>query len=633
MCGIAGFQNFGKELKFDKKKKIKVITDVIDHRGPDSFGFWNCDEDNIYLGHRRLSILDLSSRGDQPMFSNSKRYVIIFNGEIYNYRKLKNYLEKKFNVIFNNNTDTQVILELISIYGFEKSLDYLEGMFSLAVWDRKTKTLFLARDRFGEKPLFYYLNNEIIIFSSELKSIKKFFSFKKLSVNKKAAEFYSLLGYIPAPLTIFNNVFKVLPSEFLKVNNGKVTKKKYFNYAKNFCSYEHFNNDENTFEIKKLLEKSVNKMMIADVEVGCFLSGGIDSSLIASLMQKNSMKKIKTYTVGFNEKQYDESEFAKKISNHIGTDHKEIIISVDDMMDNIEKISDQFDEPFSDSSCLPTELISRFASKDVKVVLSGDGGDEMFLGYNRYLFAKKMREFQSKTPKKFRSLLQSSLNFFPTNLLDFFSQPFQKYFGIQAFSHKIMKLSNILEFESNSDFYKKLNSIDNYQLNKNKDNRFQLFDNYNHLSLIDSVQFNDIDFYLSNDILTKVDRTSMKNSLEVRSPFLDHILTNKVFSISSSKKIMNNQLKFFLKDILKDYVPSELFLRPKMGFAIPIDKWLRKNRMVDLCNDIFFNVNWETLGYKGTRIIGIWEDYKKYKNCPPNTIWTYLIAGLWIQNN
>ena len=633
MCGISGFHVFGNYKEFDKDAKIKEITDILWHRGPDASGFWNSEKDKIYLGHRRLSILDLSDNGIQPMLSNNGRYVITFNGEIYNFGKLRKELETKFNIRFYNNTDTQVILELVSVFGIRSTLKKLEGMFALAIWDKEKKSLFLTRDRFGEKPLFYYLDNNILVFSSELKSINLFFKSGQLDVNYDSCNYYSVLGYIPAPLTIYKKVYKVMPAEILEIKGSIVKQEKYWNIDKKIDNKNNNSFEENLHQVDQLLNDSIKKMMIADVEVGCFLSGGVDSSVIATLMQKNSNKKIKTFTVGFSEKKYNEADFARKIADYIGSDHNEIIVSMDDMIKNIDGIVDQYDEPFSDSSCLPTDLISNFASKKLKVVLSGDGGDEIFLGYNRYLYAKKIKFLSDILSKGKRSSLKKIIDFFPVNLLDYLSSPFQKSFGLHGFSHKMMKLSNIINYETNTDFYKRLSILDNTKLGQFLDGSEKIFSNYNDMNLIESVQRNDIDYYLLNDILTKVDRASMVNSLEVRSPFLDHNLVERVFAMPMTHKMKGNQQKILLKELLGKYLPKKLFIRPKMGFGIPIEEWLKQEKMIKYCDNIFFNINWSSIGYEKKKMAEIWINYKKFRNSPASKIWSYLISGMWINKN
>ncbi len=625
MCGILGFQLFNKG-KTSYRKKLDTLIDSLSHRGPDSNGFWIDNDKRIYLGHTRLSIIDLSEKGTQPMQSNNGRYMIVFNGEIYNYQILRQQLIKKFNVKFKNKTDTAVLLESIAINGLKNTLKKLEGMFAFALWDKKKKSLYFARDRFGEKPLFYYLDSNFLVFSSELKTIKKFFNNSNLEINNMSCSLFASLGYIPAPLTIYKKTFKVLPSEIIEINNHKViSKEKYWDVRKINESSLSLNQNK----IDLLLEKSVKKMMVADVEVGCFLSGGIDSSLVASLMQKNSIKKVKTFTIGFKEKQYDESNNAKEIANHLGTDHHELIVSMDDLIKNIDKVTEIYDEPFGDSSFLPTDIVCQLAKKHLKVVLSGDGGDEIFLGYNRYIQSRRIEAFNKLAPEKMRLILQFLLKKIPTGLFDYLSIPLQKKFGIHGFSHKVQKVSNLLNFKNSIDFYKKLNLIDNHQSEFIHNHR--IFDKCE--DLIKSTQINDINYYLPNDILVKVDRASMSNSLEVRSPFLDPILVNEMFRLSTNEKIKNNKLKSILKNSLQKYLPEQLFERPKMGFAIPLDNWLGKRNVTELFDDIFHHSEWEKLSFDSERVRKIWSGYKKYKKYTPTIIWNYAVAGLWLRNN
>ena len=624
MCGIVGFQMFKKTN--NHRKKLDCLVNSLIHRGPDSSGVWIDKQKKIFLGHTRLSIIDLSQRGNQPMQSLDGRYVIVFNGEIYNYLILKKELTLKYDAKFRTETDTEVLLELISLVGLKKTLERLEGMFAFALWDKKNNSFHLVRDRFGEKPLFYFLDNDYFVFSSELKSIKKFFQKSYLQINGLSCNLFSCLGYIPAPLTIYKKTFKVLPSEILTIRNGDVILKEKYWDAKKVKESSVFLDHQ---KIDSLLENSVKKMMIADVEVGCFLSGGIDSSLVASLMQKNSIDKIKTFTIGFKEKQYDESTNAKKIANYLGTDHHELIVSMDDLINNIENVNEIYDEPFGDSSFLPTEIVCKLARKYLKVVLSGDGGDEIFLGYNRYILSKKIQTFNKLFPEKMRIILQSLLQKTPSGIFDYLSIPFQKRIGIHGFSHKIQKFSNLLSFRDSDDFYKKLNLIDNFQLDFI--DKHLIFDNCK--DLVKSTQINDIKYYLPNDILVKVDRASMSNSLEVRSPFLDPVLVNEVFKIPSETKMQGDNLKYLLKHSLQKYLPRELFERPKMGFAIPLENWLNKKKVILLFDEVFNNTEWEKLSFDSVRIKNIWKNYKKFRKHTPTTIWNYAVAGLWLKSN
>ena len=580
MCGIVGFKLF-KKKKINPDKSLIEITNLLSHRGPDTQGYWKNENDKLYIGHTRLSIVDLSNEGNQPMESFDGRYVIVFNGEIYNYIGLKAKLKTNKSKL-ENVSDTRILLELISQYGVKNTLSFIEGMFAFMVWDKKDKTIYLTRDIYGEKPLFYYSEDDCLIFSSELKCIKKLLE-SNLEINNESMQLYSSLGYIPAPYTIFKKVKKVLPGELIIINNEKISEKLKYNDFKITKSNGNLSLDDLYYETTSLIEESVKKMMVADVEIGCFLSGGIDSSLVASIMQKKSNKKIKTFSIGFKEKQYDESQFAKKISEYLKTEHHELILSSNDLLENIEKVSEIYDEPFGDSSFLPTYLLSKFASKSVKVVLSGDGGDETFLGYNRYSFAKRFEKFNHLTPIYLRTLIANLLDLVPIGMYDYISSPFLKYFGIHGLSSKMKKIISLMNFEDNSDFYKKLNIIDNSNLSSLQN--YKIFNNNS--DIIKATQINDVNYYLSNDILVKVDRASMANSLEVRSPFLDRRLSKKVFQLPHKLTMKNNELKYILKRKLEDYIPKSYFNRPKMGFAIPLHNWFRKPESKSYFDEIF----------------------------------------------
>ena len=627
MCGITGVYFF-KDNKNVNLSSIKEMTKNLSHRGPDSFGYWSSKENNVYFGHRRLSILDLSTDGDQPMSSSCGRYVITFNGEIYNFIDLQNDLKKKFDIKFKNKTDTIVLLELISKLGLKKSLEMIEGMFAFGLWDKKEKKLFLVRDRFGEKPLFFYKNPNFVAFSSELKSLSKF-PLVDLNISRKSSYYYSMLGYVPAPLCIYENIFKVMPSQVISFSSRKIKKTNYYQIPKpeldRKLSYEQCKK-----ELLFTFEESIKKMMIADVEIGCFLSGGIDSSLVALLMQKNSRKKIKTFNVGFNENEYDESNFAKTVAKKIGSQHYDIKVDVDDMLQHVENIANIVDEPFSDSSIIPTFIVSKLAASKVKVVLSGDGGDEIFMGYNRYFFAKKILKLKKSTPEIVRKFISQGISFVPSRIYDRLSRPFQKILGIHGLSHKMTKLSNILNYENNSDFYKKLNLFDNNILNNTSKDYENIFDEYQSIDLIESVQRNDIDYYLPNDILVKVDRASMFNSLEVRSPFLCHKLVNKAFELPINYKLRNNVTKYILKDLLSKFLSKSIIHRPKMGFAIPIERWISNKKFRETLDDIFNESSWEEFGWNKKKVLKIWLDYKKYGSFTPQSIWMYAMAGLWL---
>jgi len=624
MCGISGFQLL-KDINLDCDSLLKKINNKILHRGPDDQGNWKSEIDRVYLGHRRLSIIDLSSNASQPMISYNERFVLIFNGEIYNFKKL--ILKNKSLTDLEIKSDTRLLLELISMKGISNALKLIEGMFAFCLWDKKEKTFHLVRDRFGEKPLFYLLNDNEFIFGSEIKVITEFYQTKKLETNEKSFKFFFALGYIPAPLSVYKNIVKVQPAEIVSIKKGKlISKNKYWKTSSlNSNVYDQEN-------IKEEIERSVENMMIADVEVGCFLSGGVDSSIIASIMQNKSKKKIKTFSIGFNETEYDESTYAKKIAHYLKTDHYEMIVSIDDLLKHINLLTKIYDEPFGDSSCLPTLFISKFASDYVKVCLSGDGGDEMFLGYNRYIFAQKYQRliFNQSIIK---TTLLKLLSIIPIGLYDYLSYPISKTFGFQGLSHKIQKIKNVLESKNNIDFYARLNVMDNNLIDflANEFNEYK--DSIKNEEFVRSIQLLDFNYYLPNDILVKVDRASMKNSLEVRSPFLNHKLYEKMSNISSEIKLQNSVSKNILKRILSNYLPSNLYNRPKMGFAIPLNRWMKASKLNKKIDMVINETKWEICNIDRNEIITNWRKFQKYKFCPPALIWNYFIAGLWIEEN
>lgn len=624
MCGICGFQIY--EDNNYSLDELKKITNTIKHRGPDEESHWQCRKENVYLGHQRLSIIDLSSSGSQPMISWNKRFVIAFNGEIYNYKKLAK--ENKLFINKNISSDTRLLLEIISLYGIKKAIQMVDGMFAFCIWDRKRNLFHLVRDRFGEKPLFYFLDSKKFIFGSEIKVIKKFVKNDNLKVNKKAFNYFFSLGYIPQNITIYENIYKVSPSEILTIKNGAIIDK--ISYWNNYRPST--KTLMSVGEVKNSIENSIEDMMVADVEVGCFLSGGIDSSLVASVMQKKSNKKIKTFSIGFNEYEYDESKYAKNIASYLNTDHYEIKLSIDDLLNNLDIISKVYDEPFGDSSCLPTLAVSEFASKYVKVCLSGDGGDEMFLGYNRYKVAKNFENLifsQSKSKKLFLKLIKKV----PLGVYDYISYPISKVFGLQGLSHKMQKIINILESKNNTDFYSRLNVMDNNLMSFLNNEFSNEMTEINKIELIDAIQFLDFKYYLPNDILVKVDRASMNHSLEVRSPFLNHKLYENLSNIPSSLKIEKGVSKSILKNILLDYIPLKLFDRPKMGFAIPLNRWIKSKKLKFKIEEVLNETNWDKCGVEKINVIETWKRFKKDKFCPPSVIWNYFIAGLWVKEN
>ncbi len=580
MCGITGFYLF--KNSYDHGfliKQIKKMNELLIHRGPDAKGIWSDYKDKIYLGHRRLSIIDLSSKANQPMRSYNGRYVIIFNGEIYNFLELKNLLKDV--VKFKDNSDTRVLLELINYFGFSKALKHINGMFSFALWDVKEKTLYLAIDRFGKKPLYWTDQNQDILFSSELKSIVSFYTFKK-RINYKALSFFFKYSYIKAPQTIYESTYKVEPGTFLKIDKKKkITKHIYWSTPSNEVDSKLLKipQDEIETKLSDLVDDSVRSRMVSDVPLGVMLSGGIDSSLIAAIAQKFSKKKIDTFSISFPQKGFDESKFAKRVAKELSTTHN--TFSIDDyyLEDLVGRISYHYDEPFADSSQIPSMIIAKELKKKVTVALTGDGGDEIFGGYSRYVWGGKISKFCNFFPLNFRKTLSKLILNLPSNKLNLLNKLFPIDFFPSQFGDRLKKIGKIIICENNFDIYQKLVIQSDKNFLKNK--TFYEIENFDfpvNLEISEAMQRMDITNYLPGDILVKIDRSSMAYGLELRSPLLDYRLlefSNKF--LVKNNKIRNNKGKYLLRKILSKYIPKDLINRPKMGFAIPLATFLRTN--------------------------------------------------------
>ncbi len=635
MCGISGFflsNNYSSHR--ESLKTLRNMTNVLRHRGPDASGYWSSERDNIYFGHRRLSIIDLTKSANQPMNSRDDRYIIIFNGEIYNFKKLKRELQSLFNVKFKTQSDTEVILELVAQFGFRKALDKIIGMFSLVIWDKKEKNLFLAIDPLGKKPLYWAVEEKGLIFASEIKSILKFKNFKKILNHQSLSEFLKF-SYIKAPNTIFKGINKLEPGTYLIFSKELKVKKFRYWSPKNFLySSKDFIINENTVveELHEILNISVSERLTADVPVGVLLSGGIDSSLVTSLA-KNNKNDIKTYSVGFENKLFDESHYAKKISNHIKTNHKSFLLETENVDKIIEQLPEIYDEPFGDSSQIPTFLICNQVRKDVTVALSGDGGDEIFGGYSRYLWAKDFSIVNKLFGSNFLKFISSVINYFPNNLFDCLSLVLPKNIRPSHFGHRLKKIAKILNSKDEIEIYSKLISS-NRLLDLLKENNFNkkvsFKKEYEAYSFMENMQLHDIENYLVGDILVKVDRASMSNSLEIRSPFLDRrVIEYSLKNCRPFHKIKNKQGKHILRRILKEYLPEKLFNRPKMGFGIPIDillnQLLKEKLRYFSSNDFLKNQNL----FQKSKVNSFFEEYsKKGSNLHPE-MWNFFIFQSW----
>lgn len=579
MCGIAGF------IDFNDSSSLQILqdcTNVLAHRGPDGSGyeFFQNENSQVGLGHRRLSIIDISSAASQPMWY--KNWCIIFNGEMYNYVEVKSKLEKLGHT-FNTHSDTEVILHAWEQWRAEMVHEFI-GMFVFIIYDAGSKELFCFRDRAGVKPLNYYWHNGLFLFASELKSFHKHPGFNK-EINKAAVHQFMQYGYIMAPLSIFNHTFKLLPGHYLRF---KIEERE-FSIIKYWDVYDAYNKpkfDISEAEAKKraeeLLISACQYRMVSDVPVGVFLSGGYDSTAVTAILQAHQQEKLKTYTIGFHEEDHNEAVYAKKVAEYLQTDHTEYYCNTREAQELIPLIPFYCDEPFGDSSIIPTMLVSRLARKEVTVALSADAGDETFAGYSKYPlaidFLKKIKLF----PSLFRKPAGKLLKHVPDGIL-------MQLTGNNAVSMKKQRLSKLLQHPEisattimdnllsqvyTSDQLKKLLTHDTLQTES-------FFDSENLLNgsmeQLDKLLAIDYKTYLPNDILVKVDRAGMSISLEGREPLLDHRLIEFAAQLPTTFKMNGTNKKFLLKQIVHDYVPKEMMDRPKMGFGVPVFKWLRND--------------------------------------------------------
>lgn len=658
MCGITGFINFdlSNSIEIELDRAIKSLS----HRGPDSSGKKVFSKKfHIGFGHRRLSILDTSSAGHQPMDSHSGRYTICFNGEIYNHIQLREYILKNFS--FNqwrSSSDTETLVNLISFVGVEQSLKMIHGMFAFAMYDQFEHKVFFARDRLGEKPLYFSSSDKTILFGSELKALRCF-SRHHNTISNEALYAYTQLNYIPTPQSIYKRTFKCPQGTFISIDLNKFDYSTLTDNFEEFISLQGVNHSsywelsapskvsldsyENTRDnFEAILENSISKQMIADVPLGAFLSGGVDSSLIVALMQKISSNPIETFTIGFENKRYDESIHALKVAQHLNTNHHELIVSDQDALDTLPLLSDMYDEPFADSSQIPTFLVSKLARSQVTVSLSGDGGDELFGGYNRYLLSAQLWNFIKFVPFNIRKLFSYFALPIVAKLIGAIedSNYLQNVLSTKQSSEKIMKLSSRLtNVKSAKDLY--ISLVTQYGKSNGlvKNDYFQDLEilnpviwNNNSLSFEEKMMMIDSKTYLPDDILCKVDRAAMATSLESRVPFLDIDVIEASLQMHQNFKIRNGQSKYILRDILYKYVPKNLIERPKQGFGIPLGDWINgplNEKFQDLLSDQSFEHNLFDKAFAQNML----KEHNSGRRNWEHQLWSIFIFQDWITKN
>ncbi len=562
MCGIVGIKKFGNDLI--SKEILLRAADKLSKRGPDDSGIWT--EGMIGLGHRRLSILDLSPAGHQPMISNDGRYVIVYNGEIYNYRKIRDELGLPESS-WQSNSDTEVIVAAYAKWGVE-CLTRFHGMFALAIWDRQEKVLFAARDRMGVKPFYYHHSARCFAFASRPRAIFCLYPELSLELDEQALRFYLEIGYIPAPYSVHKEVRKLPPAHYLLIDGKGLHVERYWDFRQIRPEYAWADKTEDQLldELDELVYRTVQSRMISDVPLGAFLSGGIDSSLVVALMAKQSTKPIKTFTIGFAEKDYDESDHAQAVANHLGTEHYCEYLKVDELLNLMPDFLEEYDEPFFDSSAFPTMAVSRLARKHVTVSLSGDGGDELFGGYHYYQIAQRLNLFFG-LPNGIRHGIASLVGMIPQHQFKLLSgalrQPDRA--AAFAFSRSIAKdfrgvlLPAVVERTiSIRDLFSSASDVFPPGLHPSEQGmRLDAF------------------YTLPDDYLQKVDVASMAFSLESRDPLLDHELVEWAMKLPFKWKLNGGVNKYLLRKLAYRYVPRDILDRPKQGFGVPIDSWLR----------------------------------------------------------
>jgi len=630
MCGIAGFIDFHKK---STKSNIQSMIEPLNHRGPDGEGVSLFKSKNaiIGFGHKRLSIIDLSQAGKQPMALNHLH--ITYNGEIYNYQEIKNEL-LELGHHFNGESDTEMILHAYTEWGI-KAVERFIGMFAIALFDEKKQEVVFIRDRAGVKPLFYYQKNDLILFSSELKSFHEHPEFeKKLDLNAVAA--YMQYGNVPTPHCIFKNCGKIKPGHYLKINleNKSQQEIQYWNV------YDFYNQPklnlsfpEAKIQTKELLKSAFNYRMVADVPVGVFLSGGYDSTTVSSLIQAESTARLKTFTIGVPDIGLNEAPYARDIAKHLGTDHTEINCTEQEAIEMIKDLPFFYDEPFADSSAIPTTLVSKAARKDVTVALSADGGDEIFGGYNRYDFMHRYGKTLNSIPKAVRKILVGAMGNISSEKIPVLKDKYN-------FHNRYEKLKTVLNDPSEKEIMLSLSQQFNDEQMKSVmkseftslptmfQSKEMLEDFKSPLSYMMAIDFQT---YMLDDILQKVDRATMTNSLEGREPMLDHRILEFAAQLPDKYKYQNGIKKRILREITHDYVPKELLDRPKMGFAIPIAKWL-KNELRDHVEEYLNEDRIEKQGiFNWEFITKLKMDFYKGRKEYDSKLWYFLMFQMWYE--
>ena len=646
MCGIAGFLGFGGEYV----ATLKAMIAAMRHRGPDAQNQWISEDHCVALGHARLSVVDLSATGAQPMTSHSARYVIAYNGEIYNHLDIRRMLDANGDApIWRGSSDTETLLAAFDSWGVEETLQKCIGMFALAIWDQSECTLSLTRDRFGEKPLYYQPSGTGVIFASELASMKQHPECSQ-AVSQRAIRHLAESRCIPAPLSIYEGVFKLLPGTLITFTQEVGFLSTFQWWSPFYTALANVNSWDGSeadalVELEEILKKCVERQMIADVPLGAFLSGGIDSSLIVALMQNDSSKPINTFTIGFSQQSFDEAQYAKKVAQHLGTHHTEHYVTDKEISDLIPKVPSIYSEPFADSSQLPTFLVSRLARQEVTVALSGDAGDEIFAGYTRHTFTRNHWKKIQKIPSSLRKVAAAIIQLPTESQLD-------RLFGSLPMTSDWTRVGEKLKRSSYAMSAKSLEELHRY---------FTRLEHSDHVlgavdalpdvlgpqsqllsSMADTIDecaqqldpmrwlmVKDQSDYLTNDILAKVDRAAMACSLETRAPFLDHTLVEFSQGLPSAMLVDGNKGKMPLRKILAKHVPDKLFERPKMGFAIPVHTMLKTDLRDWAEAQLSYSAIRNAGAFDADKVSSLWQEHLSGRRDNISKLWPVLMYQAW----
>lgn len=652
MCGFAGLLSSRFLGDSDRVTTIlQAMAAAIANRGPDSGGQWLNIEDGIGLAHRRLAIVDLSDSGTQPMLSSSGRFVIAFNGEVYNHSALRTELDSGCaSQAWRGYSDTETLLAGIEAWGLSTTLSKCIGMFALALWDRESRSLYLARDRMGEKPLYYGWQGEDFLFGSELKALKACPLFNG-EIDRDAIALFVQYSYIPAPYSIYKGVRKLPPGCILKIQVGNSSNQEvpqpYWSLVDTAlaCKATPFRGErqEAVNLLEKLLKESVRGQMMADVPLGAFLSGGVDSSTVVALMQAESSRPVKTFTVGFNETGYNEAHHAQAVARYLGTEHTELYVTPAQAQEVIPLLPMLYDEPFADISQIPNFLISKLARQQVTVSLSGDGGDELFGGYSRYARSRSAWGFLEKIPRFMRNRIAKTIQIVPVSAWNYFSVPIKSFLPARAHSvgDTVHKFSGVLGARNEMELYKHFMThwerpeavvIGASALSEHLFTALPR-EGGHRLNYFESMMLADSLVYLPDDILVKVDRAAMGVSLETRVPLLDHRIVEFAWSLPLDYKIYDGVTKWPLRQVLDRYVPKELIDRPKMGFSVPIGEWLR-GRLRNWAEELLDENRLRKEGFFDPKPIRQkWVEHLSGQRNWQYHLWDILMFQAWLQEN